>query len=420
MSRPSNTFVLSITHLKDRPNEKHALDLLKKIVSLVKPIMRKHGWVLPELAEFFPDQTNLLGMNMNMGQKIMLRLRPHHSPTWFLEEEEILQTMLHELTHNVHGPHDDKFYKFLSGLQDEYEELRRKGYSGEGFFTPGQRLGGSTAYVNGRALSHNPPPAAGRLKALEAAEKRKQVSRVLGGVAGGSRTLGGRGGNRSGTGRVLTPRELAAQAAERRMRDTTECGSQQPIASIQRESDKASREGVKNDVIDLTMDDDMWEPDWISDDENPALHADTKGGWSDDEVEIVKDLHLIPPRDPVAGPSFRTGQGTSSRNPIANARDPNRRAVSDPYPRAGPSTQANSGAARPPASSSSKRPQEHLKWQCEICTLINEPIALQCDACGMRRPPDQKAGWTCLACGETGMPHEFWTCRACGVVKSSS
>jgi hypothetical protein len=36
--------------------------------------------------------------DMNMGQKIMLRLRPHHSPTWFLEEEEILQTMLHEVS----------------------------------------------------------------------------------------------------------------------------------------------------------------------------------------------------------------------------------------------------------------------------------------------------------------------------------
>jgi hypothetical protein len=76
MSRPSNTFVLSITHLKDRPNEKHALDLLKKIVSLVKPIMRKHGWVLPELAEFFPDQTNLL------GELRFLFLLKHQSDAW--------------------------------------------------------------------------------------------------------------------------------------------------------------------------------------------------------------------------------------------------------------------------------------------------------------------------------------------------
>jgi len=58
----NNTFVLKITHLKDRPNEDQALEILKKTTSLVKPIMRKHGWVLPELAEFFPDNPNLLGM----------------------------------------------------------------------------------------------------------------------------------------------------------------------------------------------------------------------------------------------------------------------------------------------------------------------------------------------------------------------
>lgn len=204
------------------------------------------------------------------------------------------------------------------------------------------------------------------------------------------------------------------------MRDTTECGSQQPVASIQKESDKASREGVKNDVIDLTMDDDdMWEPDWISDDEKPALRADDRDVWSDDEVEIVKDLRPIPPRQPVAGPSSRTGQGLSSRNTTGETR----RAVSDPYPRAGPSTKANLRGkphTRPPPSSSYEGTQNRPAWKCEICTLINEPFTLQCDACGMRKPLDQKAGWMCLACGETGMPHEFWTCRVCGVVKSSS
>ena len=96
----------------------------------------------------------------------------------------------------MHGPHDEKFYKFLSELQDEYDALQRSGYAGEGFFTKGKRVG--------LGVSHDLPPHQARLKALEAAEKRRQISRVLGGP-GGNR-LGGRISTKG-----LSPRELAAQ-----------------------------------------------------------------------------------------------------------------------------------------------------------------------------------------------------------------
>jgi hypothetical protein len=35
--------------------------MLKRIASLVKPIMRARGWKVRELAEFYPQQQNLLG-----------------------------------------------------------------------------------------------------------------------------------------------------------------------------------------------------------------------------------------------------------------------------------------------------------------------------------------------------------------------
>jgi hypothetical protein len=57
----SDTWVLSFTHLNDRPKADDALVMLQRVASLVKPIMRKHTWKLPVLAEFFPDQANLLG-----------------------------------------------------------------------------------------------------------------------------------------------------------------------------------------------------------------------------------------------------------------------------------------------------------------------------------------------------------------------
>jgi len=57
----TDVYVKSFTHLKDRHRADDALKLLQRIASLVKPIMRKRGWVLPVLAEFFPDNPNLLG-----------------------------------------------------------------------------------------------------------------------------------------------------------------------------------------------------------------------------------------------------------------------------------------------------------------------------------------------------------------------
>lgn len=56
-----DALVLSYSHLADFPRASDALQTLKKVASLVKPIMRARGWRVQELAEFYPDQANLLG-----------------------------------------------------------------------------------------------------------------------------------------------------------------------------------------------------------------------------------------------------------------------------------------------------------------------------------------------------------------------
>jgi hypothetical protein len=230
--------------------------------------MRKHGWVLPVLAEFFPDSPNLLGLNVNGGEQILLRLRPPYSPDTFYEEDHVVRTMLHELTHNVHGPHDEKFYKFLTGLEDEYEALQRSGYAGEGFFSPGQRLGAG--------ISHDLPPHLGRIKALEAAEKRRRSEAVTKG--------GGRLGGRSAALEKLSPRELAARAAERRKRDESACGSGSVAL---REAAKAAKASVESKVIiDLTKDDGDGDTPQASGSRQPtrsllgnSLSSSTDGQW---------------------------------------------------------------------------------------------------------------------------------------------
>lgn len=86
--------------------------------------------------------TRSIGINVNRGSKICLRLRYPGDKTQFMPFEEVLDTFLHELSHNVHGPHDEKFHALWDKLRSELEDLIRKGYTGDGFLGRGHVLGG--------------------------------------------------------------------------------------------------------------------------------------------------------------------------------------------------------------------------------------------------------------------------------------
>jgi len=56
-----DALVLNYSHLVNFPRAPEALHILRRVASLVKPIMRARSWRVNELAEFFPEQANLLG-----------------------------------------------------------------------------------------------------------------------------------------------------------------------------------------------------------------------------------------------------------------------------------------------------------------------------------------------------------------------
>jgi hypothetical protein len=65
--------------------------------------------------------TCLLGLNVNKGQEIKLRLRTNDL-LGFRNYQKIRETLVHELTHNVWGRHDDNFKTLNSQLLRECVE----------------------------------------------------------------------------------------------------------------------------------------------------------------------------------------------------------------------------------------------------------------------------------------------------------
>ena len=84
------------SHENHRPRESEALLMLRKVASIVKPVMRQRGWRVGVLSEFFPEDKTLLGLNVNRGAKILLRLRHAGDERQFLPIEQVVDTMLHE------------------------------------------------------------------------------------------------------------------------------------------------------------------------------------------------------------------------------------------------------------------------------------------------------------------------------------
>lgn len=124
-NRPSPVAnVGKIGSLMRYPDRDYANSLLHDAVKQLAPLIHEYNFKVELLCEMFPKSENLLGLNVNKGRKIMLRLRHHHNERLFLPMSDILGTFLHELTHNVHGAHDKNF---MTTCQSWRRDLMRSG-----------------------------------------------------------------------------------------------------------------------------------------------------------------------------------------------------------------------------------------------------------------------------------------------------
>lgn len=362
---------------------------------------------------------------MNHGQKICLRLRFPSDRSLFLPIEQVTDTMLHELAHNVHGPHDAKFHALWDQLREEHEALAIKGYTGEGFLSEGQRLGG-----------RNVPMQEARRLAREAAERRRNLT------AGSGRRLGG-----------VAPRpgqdmrRVIADAVERRNQTLRGCASStHNDDEIRAIAETATRNGFRTQAEE--------------DAANEAAIAQALWELVQEDEKAKHGRSYVPPtaQNPTGGGGGGAAASSSSSLGSASRTGVDQQLLG-PRPQRASRDDTESHSASAPTS-----------WSCKVCTLENPLNYLCCDACGTERPEEAtrrlntnraakrqrtetidltggspersrrgpannnntgKASsaaasltskpktWTCSFCGRV-RDWNLWSCDLCGKIKESS
>jgi rubrerythrin len=365
----------SYSHLPNMPRPQHALYLLRKVANLVKPIMLQRSFRVGSLVEMYPAQENLYGLNYDKGASVHLRLRMAGDPHTFLQEEVIVNTMLHELTHNVFGPHDEKFYGLLKELERDYYSLQAKGWRGEGFYSDGKRLGG-------RILRRTSLDGA-RKRALEAVERRRRTL-----TAESGRRLGGASARPTADIPRHILRQQLASAVDRRNRDAQSCGQghkelmdfeeQQARRNgfrTKAEEDDANDEAILKATIELIEQEGRgWnERDgvvWIED--APAA-PETSGSWECTVCTLVNKEPFL--QCDACGMARETSLSTSSAVPVRKTPPTDGKPVKKPFlSKASQDILAKAEEHKAPKT-----------WTCHMCSTKNEEMWWTCQVCGVMK-----------------------------------
>jgi hypothetical protein len=398
--------------------------------------------------------------------------------------EQVTDTLLHELSHIIFGPHNADFNNLWNELRDEHQSLLMKGYSGEGFLTQGKKLGGKRVPLDEM-----------RRQARSAAEKRKATTNPN---SGGHR-LGG-----TSVVRGIDMRKVIADAASRRNSITEGCVSDSAQAGRlvhQQEQDgfrtKAEQDDANDMAIARALQDLMYEEEmhrlgaptgqgglaWdrengLSFDSNPPSRTASPAQNASSGLEWSREggLSFAPPTAPP--PQVR-----QSSLPTVNSNGrPLSRLVTESQPRSSTSRPistsrtASMGSSRlitedeerlrnkqlppiplPESPQQITVPTDPSKWACPQCTLHNPLDYLTCEACGLEQPPqpipqhkrfgpsnaapslprpppqsglrgqgatpfEPAKGRIGWNCLECGtfMENEWWTCSLCGTMKLDS
>lgn len=367
--------VWEIKTLKRKPNEEAARKMLENIAKQVQPIMVKHKWRVKVLSEFCPKNARLLGLNVGAGVHVKLRLRRPNKDEEFIPFNQVLDTMLHELCHNSHGPHNASFYNLWDELRKECEDLISKGISGSGmgFDLPGKRLGG---------FSSKPPLSTLRQTTLAAAEKRVRLGSLL---LSGPKRLGGD----SSLMAALSPLQAAAMAAERRLQDNIWCGAESYDASEEKDEEN-------NDEKPLEMVSGVGSSRSSGGSSAPVFQvlSQKRKHWSGGTPSSESHGGPLEPMVVDLTNSTSTLESTNHHHEVSKRIRQSDNSLHAPA--------SNSAPSRCPSSTyGSHGTEESTMWECGTCTLLNPSLAPVCKVCCARKAPDIHE------------KHKFWSCKFC-------
>ena len=439
--------------------------------------MSRSCWVscLGEVSR--PTTKHAKGLNINRTERILIRLRYHHDSRQFLSMEQVTDTLLHELSHVVFGPHNVDFNNLWNELRDEHQSLLMKGYTGESFLSQGQKLGGRRVSVDEM-----------RRAARSAAEKRKVTTNQN---AGGHR-LGGTPATKG-----VGIRKIISDAATRRTSITEGCasGSAQAGSLLHQqeqggfrttaEQDDGNDEAIARALQDLLYEEEMQRLEQLGAPTGEGgLAWDRQNGLQFDRNLPLRTVSLTP--SPSSGLSWSKEYGLASIPATGTSHRPQPPRTSSTPMQGRPVSQLVTEMSRASSLSCVNQPQSRLitqdeqdrhnkrlpptpppssphiltdpnEWACPQCTLHNPLDFLQCGVCGLEQPPQPipqhkrfgplhtapslpapppqsglrgpgatpfepakgRIGWNCLQCG-TFMEKEWWTCSLCGTMKLDS
>ena len=214
-------------------DDSNARNLMFLCSAVARSIMETRNWRVKLLTEFLPQSPRLLGVNVNRGVEVRLRLRERRESIKLLSFESVMHTFLHELVHCTIGPHNSAFYGLLEEIRLHAElEISRKFNSLSLIEKSGWHVlgGAENSFLNGQwevAMAKAAIP--------DSAQRRRSK------IPKGTRL----GGSKRGL-KKMTQRELTAAAAERRLADSMACGVyEEAIGSGETMREEAVRDTVE-------------------------------------------------------------------------------------------------------------------------------------------------------------------------------